>query len=278
MRLDVGDWLDGLEGLAYFVGPSGAIVACGERNWRRFALENGAPELADASAVVGRNILDFVEGDEVRDAYRGFLDTLLNGESRAISFLFRCDAPNMRRDLRMGMSVVRSRGETHGVLFHSTTLKTTTRLPARIFDFKKHRVAASAPEDPRAVRMCSFCQKLAGPGLDPSDSENWVDGSRYGGAAAVQAPIRHSVCPPCHRQWVDILLPRGSGKRLTPRQIDILRQLCQGHSNKIIAYRLGTTENTVKTHLKEIFKRIGARNRAEAVRLAFKTWPDFKET
>jgi DNA-binding NarL/FixJ family response regulator len=119
---------------------------------------------------------------------------------------------------------------------------------------------------------------LAGPGLDPSDSENWVDGSRYGGAAAVQAPIRHSVCPPCHRQWVDILLPRGSGKRLTPRQIDILRQLCQGHSNKIIAYRLGTTENTVKTHLKEIFKRIGARNRAEAVRLAFKTWPDFKET
>jgi DNA-binding NarL/FixJ family response regulator len=86
------------------------------------------------------------------------------------------------------------------------------------------------------------------------------------------------VCPACHRKWLDTLLPRGSGKQLTLRQIEILRQLCQGHSNKIIAYRLGMTENTVKTHLKEIFRRIGARNRAEAVRLAFKTWPNFKET
>jgi DNA-binding NarL/FixJ family response regulator len=55
---------------------------------------------------------------------------------------------------------------------------------------------------------------------------------------------------------------------LTPREGDVLRELVQGWSNKQIAHNLGVSEVTVKTHLIGLFRKIGAKNRADAVRIA----------
>jgi len=52
---------------------------------------------------------------------------------------------------------------------------------------------------------------------------------------------------------------------LTPRQAEVLLQLAQGNSNKSIARHLGITPATVKTHLEEIYRRLGAENRTAAV-------------
>ena len=51
----------------------------------------------------------------------------------------------------------------------------------------------------------------------------------------------------------------------TPRQQDVLEELCKGKSNKEIARGLGMAEATVKLHLTEIFRTMGARNRSEAI-------------
>lgn len=51
----------------------------------------------------------------------------------------------------------------------------------------------------------------------------------------------------------------------TDRQAVILARLAEGRSNKAIASELGITERTVKYHLAEIYGRLGAANRAEAV-------------
>lgn len=59
-----------------------------------------------------------------------------------------------------------------------------------------------------------------------------------------------------------------SAVHMTPRQIDVLHHLCQGHSNKAIARDLGMSDNTVRTHLAVIFKELGARSRTEVVFLA----------
>jgi len=56
--------------------------------------------------------------------------------------------------------------------------------------------------------------------------------------------------------------------RLTSRQLDVLRQLSEGRSNKEIASALGLGRGTVKIHLAAIFRMLGARNRTEAVVLA----------
>jgi DNA-binding NarL/FixJ family response regulator len=55
---------------------------------------------------------------------------------------------------------------------------------------------------------------------------------------------------------------------LTPREIEVLNELVQGWSNKQIAQNLEVTEITVKAHLGRLFRKIGAKNRADAVRLA----------
>lgn len=51
----------------------------------------------------------------------------------------------------------------------------------------------------------------------------------------------------------------------TPRQRQVLTELCKGKSNKEIARALGMAEATVKLHLTEIFKTMGVRNRAQAL-------------
>lgn len=57
---------------------------------------------------------------------------------------------------------------------------------------------------------------------------------------------------------------------LTSRQIDVLRELAKGLSNKQIATSLEVTEGTVKIHLAAIFRILKVNNRTEAVLVAQK--------
>jgi two-component system, NarL family, nitrate/nitrite response regulator NarL len=59
-----------------------------------------------------------------------------------------------------------------------------------------------------------------------------------------------------------------SGDSFTARQLDILPLLAEGMPNKQIAGALGVTEGTVKQHLKELFRRLNAHNRTQAVKEA----------
>jgi DNA-binding NarL/FixJ family response regulator len=52
---------------------------------------------------------------------------------------------------------------------------------------------------------------------------------------------------------------------LTPRHVDVLELVAQGYSNEEIAQQLGLRPNTVKFHISEIFRRLGVRNRIEAI-------------
>ncbi len=60
------------------------------------------------------------------------------------------------------------------------------------------------------------------------------------------------------------LLPRP----LTGREQDVLAGLLEGHTNKQIGRGLGIEEITVKMHLSHIYQKLGAKNRAQAVRIA----------
>jgi DNA-binding NarL/FixJ family response regulator len=54
-------------------------------------------------------------------------------------------------------------------------------------------------------------------------------------------------------------------RRLTPRQMEVLRCLARGQSNKEIAYQLGLSQGTVKIHIAAIFRAFKVRNRTQAV-------------
>ncbi len=55
---------------------------------------------------------------------------------------------------------------------------------------------------------------------------------------------------------------------LSPREMEILRHLTEGQSNKRIALDLGISDGTVKLHVKSILKKLGLHSRVEAAVLA----------
>jgi len=51
---------------------------------------------------------------------------------------------------------------------------------------------------------------------------------------------------------------------LSERELDVLRELASGQSNKMIASKLGIAEGTVKVYVKRVLRKIGAGNRTQA--------------
>jgi len=58
---------------------------------------------------------------------------------------------------------------------------------------------------------------------------------------------------------------------LTPRQLDVLRLIAQGLRNAEIANRLRISEQTVKTNIANLLRKLGVTNRVQAARYAIHT-------
>jgi DNA-binding NarL/FixJ family response regulator len=57
---------------------------------------------------------------------------------------------------------------------------------------------------------------------------------------------------------------------LTPREIDVLRLVAGGETNSAVAHRLGISVHTVERHLANLYPKIGARGRTDAVAYALR--------
>lgn len=66
------------------------------------------------------------------------------------------------------------------------------------------------------------------------------------------------------------LAEHAADDELTPREIDVLRLIAAGNSNKLIADHLSIGEATVKSHVTNILSKLGANDRAHAVTIGLK--------
>lgn len=82
-------------------------------------------------------------------------------------------------------------------------------------------------------------------------------------AAATGSPSVRVV--PTHARGFEELSERVASVLLTPRELDVLGAIGAGLSNKAIARELGISLHTVKFHIESLFRKLGARTRAEAV-------------
>jgi NarL family two-component system response regulator LiaR len=87
--------------------------------------------------------------------------------------------------------------------------------------------------------------------------------------AAVRAVARGKtyIDPSVSRQLLRATVPH---EDLTPREIEVLRQLALGRSNKEIADALSIGDETVKTHVGNVFSKLQVENRAQAIVQALK--------
>lgn len=70
---------------------------------------------------------------------------------------------------------------------------------------------------------------------------------------------------------------RGCGKafaRLTRREMEVLREIVTGHSNKVIAFRLQVSPKTVEVHRARVMQKSGAGSLPELVRMAVRAGID----
>ena len=71
-----------------------------------------------------------------------------------------------------------------------------------------------------------------------------------------------------HAEPVTVPRARENASGLTPRELEILRLVAEGMSNAELARLLWVTEQTIKFHLSNIYRKLGVSNRTEAGRWA----------
>jgi DNA-binding NarL/FixJ family response regulator len=86
------------------------------------------------------------------------------------------------------------------------------------------------------------------------------------------AELRRAVAAALRQEsFVDPAVPpKGSRGKLTQRQRQILQLLADGESTTVAARELDLSEETIKTHTKNAFARLGACNRTHAVAIALR--------
>ncbi|HKU17353.1 MAG TPA: response regulator transcription factor [Steroidobacteraceae bacterium] len=84
-------------------------------------------------------------------------------------------------------------------------------------------------------------------------------------AAGTPVPVVAQGAGALRARGFEELNERVASVLLTPRELEVLAGIGAGLSNKAIARELGISLHTVKFHIESLFRKLGARTRAEAV-------------
>jgi DNA-binding NarL/FixJ family response regulator len=88
------------------------------------------------------------------------------------------------------------------------------------------------------------------------------------------SPSEHSFDPapasPAEGRWVERPCTISSELGISRRESEVLDGISRGLSNREISRQLGLSENTVKSHVRQLFSRLGVHERAHAVARAYR--------
>lgn len=101
----------------------------------------------------------------------------------------------------------------------------------------------------------------------------WRDGSNFTHKDVLFLKL---LRPHFERAFAASARARRTSQRLTPRQLQVMRMVAAGLSNRQIARRLNVSEGTVHNHLTNVFDRLHVQSRTAAVHAVFDAtegWP-----
>jgi DNA-binding NarL/FixJ family response regulator len=115
-----------------------------------------------------------------------------------------------------------------------------------------HRPVGAMAPMPRSPQ---HAVAMAGPGNHPASPPPWTGATPMAGTAPTT--VRSTV-------------PAAPAVALSMREMQVLTGMSQGKSNAQIGRELYLSEDTIKTHARRLFRKLGAKDRAEAVATGFR--------
>jgi DNA-binding NarL/FixJ family response regulator len=144
-------------------------------------------------------------------------------------------------------------------------------------------ILTGGPDEPRVIMLTTFdldryvyaalAAGASGFLLKDVSPEQLVASVRLvrAGDALLSPSITRRLVERFAERASDTALPHGDLAVLTPREVEVLRQLATGMSNAELAARFQLSEATVKTHVARILAKLRLRDRAQAVVVAYET-------
>jgi len=132
-------------------------------------------------------------------------------------------------------------------------------------------ILLSAREDVRealealAAGACGYLLKAVGPEALIEAVERAAAGEYVLGPSVMQLILQEAL-EAARKNGADE--PARAGLRLTRREVEVLRLIARGRTNRQVAAELGISENTVKNHLRSVLAKLSLNRRSQAVRYA----------
>lgn len=173
-----------VDALSYAIDHQDRLIRVDE-GFYRFAEENG---WEGAASSLGRSLWDFVTGHEVRKLQRLLLRRIRN-EVHAVELPFRCDGPEMTREMD-----IRIAADSSGrVVLFSARLRSEDEReePQPLFD------PDAARDDGEFLTMCAWCDRFLVDG-------EWVEVEEAARRLELFRRDRlptldHGICPACDK-------------------------------------------------------------------------------
>jgi hypothetical protein len=167
--------------LTYAIDDEDRLVKVDD-GYYRFAEENGWSEVG---ASLGRSLWDFISGEELTKLQRMLLRRL-RSEVRSVELPFRCDSPDLRREMMVRI-VAHASGRS--VLFAAFMESEEAR------DVRQPMLDPNATRNEETLTMCGWCDRFL---IDGEWVEIEVVAERLGLFQLSELPaIGHDICPDC---------------------------------------------------------------------------------
>jgi DNA-binding NarL/FixJ family response regulator len=238
---------------AAILDASGMIVAVND-TWKDFGRRNG---LRTPNAGVGANYLQYCADSEFTTELRALLARRLN----LLTLVYPCHSPNEKRWFSL-IGIPLSLAEPAGIALLHVNL--TGMLPPQI-GASLTQVEAT---DSDQMRPTINVDAVTGV-IERSVSETLSSQLNAMFRGARQDSVRKKTL--AHREAEQFPVHT----RLSERQIQVLRLLGEGKTNKEIAEALFRSPNTIKLHVSAILQRLKLKSRTQAALLASRL---FKES
>ncbi len=196
MSLQVQNLLNAMDGVSLILDTHLRITHVGERNWDDFFQQNAPEDLTSqatsAHEVIGQDFMSYVMGNTVKSTYTSLFNRVINHELEAIHVDYRCDAPEVRRDMRMSVTRIQLDDSPDCLLYQSILLSALPRPPVNLFG-----VPVTQDDGDDIVTLCSICARVAWP-VGPSENREWISASEYYRRGGEEVHfVSHGFCRPC---------------------------------------------------------------------------------